>query len=268
MVPSASTRAHRAVASAPARTGRTSGAFRTSRAGLLRTSSQRLDEVGVEIDAADGAVLDLRGRDRVLLDLAGVDLAGCVRGAAESDHQCGDRDDHGSAGALELGAHEVPSVRGDEGVMWPTRPPGEGRPSRRRDRIGRLRDFSWRDARTPTCGHISRDRQAAAARDDLRPGRHPPPRETGWHGSRYAGRELVPRSRGYSISRPGPTPTSFLGACRGREKSEAAVDRITAPRLRWQVLDSNQRRLCRLIYSQLPLAARATCQGCARRPVV
>ena len=28
----------------------------------------------------------------------------------------------------------------------------------------------------------------------------------------------------------------------------------------WQVQDSNLRRLCRLIYSQLPLAARATCR--------
>jgi hypothetical protein len=30
----------------------------------------------------------------------------------------------------------------------------------------------------------------------------------------------------------------------------------------WQVVDSNHCRQCRLIYSQLPLAARATCQGC------
>ena len=32
----------------------------------------------------------------------------------------------------------------------------------------------------------------------------------------------------------------------------------------WQVQGSNLRRLSRLIYSQIPLATRATCRGCCR----
>lgn len=37
-------------------------------------------------------------------------------------------------------------------------------------------------------------------------------------------------------------------------------------RLEWQVRDSNPRRLSRLIYSQIPLAAWVTCRGSGRCP--
>ena len=104
----------------------------------------------------------------------------------------------------------------------------------------------------------SSNRGAATTPQPVRPPGHPPRPSPG-------------RSGHPQVSTPASTPRGWPDQGGERDIRGRADGTRTAPdhggsrgRCAWQVLDSNQRRLSRRIYSPLPLAARATCRG--RRP--
>src|SRR5450759_1018465 len=69
-----------------------------------------------------------------------------------------------------------------------------------------------------------------------------------WYDRRRIGGQARPAAGGGATGGPRP-------ACRAADPHR---------RCRWQVMDSNHRRLSRRFYRPLPLAARATCRAAAR----
>jgi hypothetical protein len=140
-----------------------------------------------------------------------------------------------------------------------------GGPNRRHDRqIGRKEPIPTPAA--VTSGHAGRGRADGTTRGHGAPTSRPA-RLAVTSGQRRGRTRPEPTARPADTAhRPRDRPELPSVLARGRPVRQREPRTLTRPGLcrRWQVLDSNQRRLSRRIYSPLPLATRATCRSTNR----